>query len=732
VSISTRTEPVIDRPETDAAAKKRRLKQFNAWRDDAEKYLSEDVVRAEELQRFAAGDQWPSGKKSPNEDQSRARLVVNEVSSVLGTFAGRQVLDRFQRVYTAKGPSSMRWAEVMTEVDETFADACDADGVESSVFRDGAGVQGVAWQRWIIDPQDSAFTREDGTALPQIRVKEIPLWSMMWDPFSRESNLMDRGWHAFGEYWPKAKIRSRGWTPSSDSAAYYGSADSTATVKSSRIPWSGGERYGTTDAHQEGLADDDMFVEYFEWKEVQPDLHLLRPNDGTLSWEDSMSKQAVTPTRVEPGELRSYRQLYQQQWGVPLPDQAVMEGTRVVYLYAYKVGDQIFEQGELLGDDQETLGCFTFQAITGEAFKQRALVRWRGLVHKLVDPQRWNNVFISMLVRDLQLSPKGGLLVERGVFENAEAARANWATNSPFITVRPGVISANRIVPIPKANHGVPQLIQPLLEIMKSAIPRIAGFNPASLGQVDDPRRVASKVVRALQDSAMAANADLFDNLRRFRKQGGVIFLALLKGFYSEQDVADILDEETAYEMEDEMKPNPQTGQPEATGQVARKLDPQTQQPILRVPPKRTWRPTFWRSISVEEVAPSGDALQDLWQSLMEAGGGPAFFSQQWQDIGAPLFTAGDMVDLIPYLPTKVREKMRRRVIELKAQRDQAPPAEPPPTVSIAYKDLEPAVKLKILQQRGVQVTMADLMGLPPQQDPAAQPQQQPPGPLAG
>jgi hypothetical protein len=195
-----------------------------------------------------------------------------------------------------------------------------------------------------------------------------------------------------------------------------------------------------------------------------------------------------------------------------------------------------------------------------------------------------------------------------------------------------------------------------MLAFYREAIPRLAGFNPAALGQLGgDIRRVSGEVVRQLTDAAMTSNGERVDCFRLYRRENGRIFMAFARMLWEPADLIDFIGEDDAYdEVED-----PATGMPV--------LDPLTGEPqrVLAIPDKSMWTPDAWKEIAIEEVAPTDDELSALWDSLQTQVN---LLISPMADTGQPLFSSEDLVDILPKIPATRRHKMRMRVRMLMRQ----------------------------------------------------------------
>lgn len=626
------------------------------------------------MQRFANGDQWPEGdrRKLDNPQRKVARLTFDEVGVVLQTFSGREMTSRLERVYIARHPNAARQGEIMTAVDRAYMQATDAEQVVSAAFKDGPGIQGISAIRWELDTLN-----EKGGG---IVLSDLPIWQCMADPEARAINLSDRAWHLYGKWYPQAEVRRR-WPKGYDAIkGAYGAGRTWAATESgqsSRIPWAG--MAGNQPLQPYYPKGQTVWVEFKEWRQVETYYDVATPTDPGMSYADALASTAQlaadypdgVPTQLDPfstvtyksaAELAAAKDQHRATFGEDIPADMVAERPTLVYRYAYLCGDVELESGEC------PTGYWTIQFITGFRFPLSDKVTWRSLLSRMVDSQKWINVMMSALIRNIQINPKGVMVVEEGFFHNHDDAMASWASPGGLIRVRRGALTSGQKPYdfVQGGNSAYSQQLQTLIDVWREAIPRQAGFNPASLGQLGgDLRRISGEVVRQVQDAAMTSNAELFDALRHSRREGGRIFLSFLRKFFKMEDVIRVVGEDVAYEPVMQPAIDPTTGQPAhdpITGEALTMpvYDAQGQpQRRLVVPPEEAWHPDWWKEISIGDMVPTDDQLQILWKSLETS---MPLLLQPRPDTGMPFFTSEDLVKITPNIPSPLRETMLQRI----------------------------------------------------------------------
>jgi len=603
-------------------------------------------TRAEENQKFVHEQQWTDGEIAAHQENPAVpQLVMNEIGVILDTFSGRQMMQRFERSYIPRSPDSQAQAEIMTAIDKAFMQSVDAEQVESQFFKDGPGIQGVSCIRWRYD------TLEDPRGL--LICEDIPIHQIMWDPEARKVNLADRNWHRYGEWLSKGEVKERwpeAWEKVENKAGSNQWSEMTPGV-SVRTPWSNIDRTPGTQYDGRTLAWYDrrsamLFVEYEQWREVTYRYSVAVPSQGaTYAQAMGAPEQNLLSTiEMTAAEMREVKAV-QAEMGDPVPDNMIVKFPKMNYRHAWIIGDEIVETGEI------PVGRFTFLFLAADRYLQPGKVDWKGLVDKLKDAQRWVNLLISSLARQLTINPKGLFLYERGLFANRRAAMDQFAAPGGAIEVPRGKLQGNDPYRYVQAGASpFSQMVESLLGLYRDAIPRIAGFNPGALGQLgSDLRRISGTVVSQVQDAAMTANASKFDAFRAYRRELGRLIMAFCRVFWSDrlEDLAEIVGSELAYAPVDPMAPpDPMTGMPPP--------------PQLRLTPQM-FEDSFWKSIAIEEVTPTGDLLEQVWEGLVQHGALQVLLAPQ-PDTGQPILSSEDIVAMLPGIPVVQREKIKARI----------------------------------------------------------------------
>lgn len=630
--------------------------------------------RSEILQRYAKDyDQWGdeeqlSGarwREMRSDPFKTKKLSVNEIRQVVQSLAGRQIMQRFERSYRPRSSGMQHFGETMSAIDKAFMAATDAEQAESAAFQDGPGIQGVSAVRWEYD------TLEDEKG--KIVISDWPIFQAMWGRDARQLNLKDRSWHRIG-WWMSAKqVRERWprkWKDVFALAGTQGWANFESPEGSSRNPWSGdlGNRpLGDGKPAFYARKEKSFWVEYEEWREIEVSYKVARPADelssyaaaiaGSIAGEDLMTVETMDSKR-----LREFEAAHLAMTNEEVPDTYIVPQKKIAFRFAYVIGTQVMQ------DDYIPVGAFTVLFMTGFRRPSPTGTRFVGLAENLVQAQKYNNLLLMALYKNLQINPKGVLIYEQGTFKSRKDAIEQFTSPGGVLEVARGkMVGGSRPYDfVAGGTQSHASMVESLFSFYREAIPRLAGFNPGALGQLGtDLRRISGQVVRQVQDSAIQSNAELFDSYRHYRREGGRLFMAFVRTFWGDriEDLAEIVGDD-----------------------VAMREDPETGEMVSALPPLEMWQDGAWRALDIQEVVPDDNELDELWGVLGEQGVFQVV-QQPQTDTGKPLFSSLDLVRILPKLKAAMRETMERRVkmeiAELKQQQamqqQMAAQGQPPP-----------------------------------------------------
>jgi len=456
-------------------------------------HVSRWRMQAREDYAFYNGDQWAREDADLLRRQRRLVMTFNRVAPLVNAVIGSEINNRRQVRYIPREAGDVLANELLTGAGEWFRDQAGAEDEESEAFADTV-ICGMGW----IDTRLDFETNPDGDPV----VARLDPFKMVWDSGASKANLTDatRLWYVDEK--PEEEVRAM--FPDIDPALLH--AD-----------WA------------RNLSSDVGEVENDRQDGTQKMCTLVK-----CRWLER--EEFFRGPDVITGEAREYNAqelaILQQKF----PQFAYVRQTR-------KIVRRAFLGQSLLGMPDRPLtppGQFGWECITG--YFDRMSRHFYGVVRPTKDPQRWANKFFSQVMYLLNAQAKGGIMAERGAFDDDGQAEESLARADQITWVKNGALSAGggRIQPKPVAQF--PGGFFTLFNESKEAISQVTGLSPEFIGT----RGVAQAGVLEAQRRQSSLNllASLYNALRRYRKRQGLQVLYLLQNYLSDGRLIRIVGEE--------------------------------------------------------------------------------------------------------------------------------------------------------------------------------------------
>lgn len=462
---------------------------------EARNHQSEWREKAREDYDFVVGKQWSTEDRQLLLEQLRPVVTFNRVQAVIDSVGGAEVQNRQEVRFIPRKLGDTGVNEVLTEAAAWMRDECDAEDEESDAFLDTV-ICGMGWTETRLDYEEDP----DG----KVFIERVDPLEMIWDPRATKKNLSDAqrmmriramSREDVEALWPDADIDSDAapWT-----SEFGQSNDDAEPHDATMAPWYVNNQGSTPDA------DSDLIIAHFQWFERVTTWRVADPKSG----------------HVQSFDDRDYQKLSKRMLQIGAPLKAVKQKKRV-YKQAFICGKTILSKGNALCPDH-----FSFRAITGK--RDRNKNTWYGLVRAMKDPQRWANKWLSQGMHIFNSNAKGGVLAERGAFENPRKAEDDWADPTAITWLNPGGLGKIQ----PKEQAQFPQGINDLLQFGVSSIRDVTGVNLEMLGLAEKDQ--AGIVEWHRKKSALAVLAGFFDSLRRYRKEQGRVLLYIIQHYLSD------------------------------------------------------------------------------------------------------------------------------------------------------------------------------------------------------
>ena len=173
---------------------------------------------------------------------------------------------------------------------------------------------------------------------------------------------------------------------------------------------------------------------------------------------------------------------------------------------------------------------FTYKAMTG-GFDAHDKV-WRGLLHVLIDPQRFANKFFSQTLHIINSNAKGGLLAEATAFADPVKAEQDWANPSALILLEDGSLSGDKPRIQERSRPSLPEGTLRDAQMVYRCPGRRIRINPELLGATTGD--VPGVAQRQRQIQGMTINAGYFSALTRYLREEARLVFEFIRNFVAD------------------------------------------------------------------------------------------------------------------------------------------------------------------------------------------------------
>jgi hypothetical protein len=465
------------------------------WRADSEHTFNWRQT-AKEWFEFRSGEQWSAEDRQLLNAQQRPTIVFNRVLTVLKAIAGMEINGRHEVTFIPRNTQDTAINEVLTAASKWMADGCDAEDEESSAFEDTCTC-GMGWTENRLDYE----TQWNGKYVEE----KVSPFEMYWDRTAKKKNLSDSR--------RMARVRKM---PLGDAMQLFPGFDAAALD----AQWAVDNIYGATKTLEEkrrreenttsSTYDDtrEVTIVHMQWFEREYYWKIANTQNNTITELDDDKYKVFNERMQQLGGQQNYT-------AVKLP--------RRVFKQAF-MGGSMLKSGDSPVKDQ-----FIWKCITGELDLVHGT--WFGLVKVMMDPQRWSNKWLSQVLHILNTAAKGGIIAEEDVpAGDPREFEDNYARPDVVTWVSKGAIAAGKIMP--KPGGGVTDGHVSLMQYAITSIRDVTGINLDLLGQQDQNQPALLDQYR--KQAGMTILATLFDSLRRFRKQVGLIRLYYIQNYLAD------------------------------------------------------------------------------------------------------------------------------------------------------------------------------------------------------
>lgn len=461
--------------------------------DDHDKGAREDFD-------FAALRQWDEEALAKLRKENRPASVFDRIAPMIDAVCGSEVANRQEVRYIPRELGDAGVSELITSAAQWFRDQSDAEDEESDAFRDM-----VISGRGCIETRIDYDVNPDGEPI----VTRVNPLEVCADRDACKPNYADakRVWRVRRMSIDAALNLIPDADPADLHAGWASSVDDKVQVD--RLS----DDYNISDTPAKPRPE--CVIIECQWWELEPFVRFVNPVTGQIE-EMEEAKFNLFIERLGQMDIETL-----MASGIVPPTDYVTQYRRV-YRRAF-IGKKILSKPPLPVDNE-----FTYNFITGKKDANRS--QFIGLVKAMKDPARWTNKLFSQIMNILNSNAKGGVMAERGAFEDDRKAAQDWAKAAPIIFTSPGAIQNGRIQP--RAPAPFPDGQSQMLQFSMNAMTMVTGINQEMLGmrETDQPGVVEYQRKQA----GLTILAPFFDSLRRYRKMQGRLMLGLIQRYLSD------------------------------------------------------------------------------------------------------------------------------------------------------------------------------------------------------
>ncbi len=462
------------------------------------------LERAQECYDFVAGHQWTETELQQLRDQRRPPVVFNRIEPVINVVAGLEVTNRQEVRYLPRELGDSGPNEVLTGAAKWVRDECNAEDEESEAFLDMA-ICGEGWTETRLDYEYD----KDGS----IPISRTDPMEMLPEPNGRKN--YEGAEYIIREKMVPLRWVKQTWPEKEDEIAVYQEAQEGEGQTHLNVV---GDQYKAAGAKRGEYQKKLVKLTEYQYKKRFPYYRVSNPDTGQM-------------IEMEPDQ---HQQLLEQAKRVGIKVQSVKQ-IRCVHYRAFSIGDVLLENGQCPDPNS-----FTYKAMTAKRDKKGKC--WYGLVHSMLDPQRWANKFFSQSMFILNSNAKGGVVVETDAVDDVQKFEASWAHPDKATYVNPGTLAAGKI--LPKVPPPFPPELGTLLQFCIQSIYQVSGVSPEMLGAVD--REQAAVLEYQRKQAGVTILATLFDALRKYRKEQGRTLLYMIQTYLTDGRLVRIVGQEGA------------------------------------------------------------------------------------------------------------------------------------------------------------------------------------------
>ena len=458
-------------------------------------------LQANESYSFIAGDQLDDATKALYEEKLRPVVSFNLTAKYIDAVAGLQINNRQDINFAPREVGDQPINDIANDIVDWARDTNDAGDEESDAFWDML-VTGMGFVEHFMD----YYEDEEGLIMTERRDPQ----QMRWDTRARRRNLRDARWIQRGKPMTTEEINER-W-PDAD----FGEPDTMmdgieeimlAPHDATRAPF-----YESDAGNTGGSEVRTHTVLEMQWYKIEN--HMLIK---TMVQGKQVSK--MIPWDAWKSKFKPFLKNNNVQ-------HKAIPRKKKVYYRLFSVGTTLLQHAK-----SPSQTGFTYKCMTGK--RNRNDNSWYGLTNAMKDPQLWVNKLLSQILHTVDSNAKGGIMAERGAFENPMEAERDWSSPDKIVWMEDGALAGQngkKFAERPQTTY--PQGTDRLLQIAMEAFSGVTGIPVELLGMTD--RNQPGIIEQQRKQAGMAMVAWAFDGMTRYLKDTGELYLEFTRKYITE------------------------------------------------------------------------------------------------------------------------------------------------------------------------------------------------------
>ena len=498
--------------------------QWNAYSRARDNGHEDYIQMAKKCDMYYRGDQWDEFDMQELDDQGRPALTINTILPTINAVLGEQSTKKADIQFKPRGGGNQDVADVLTKVYQQIADNNKLDWIENQVFSDG-----LIQDRGYFDVRIDFSDHIQG----EVRLEAKDPLDILIDPDAKHYD--PRTWN---------EIFETKWMSIDEIEEIYGQeqadklrmlAETGTTLGADSMEFEE-ERYGDTEEYN-----------YGQQYPTDPENARMLRSIRVIERQYYRLKDCMFYLDPVTGDMREVPYNWSKKKRENFADTF---GLDILNKTVRKVRWTVTADTVVLFDDWSPYRNFTIVPYFPYFRRGKPF----GMVRNLLSPQEQLNKITSQELHIVNTTANSGWIVENGSLAGmtADDLEEHGAETGLVLEFNRGSTPPAKIPP-----NQIPTGLDRLGQKAAANIKQISGITDAMLGQ--DSAEVSGVAIQAKQNRGSMLLQVPLTNLSKTRQYLAESILHLVQGFYTEERVIQITDEEDPYKPRVPLRVNQMT-----------------------------------------------------------------------------------------------------------------------------------------------------------------------------